>query len=53
LGQQDDGQKENSIVDIKRYLSTPENPLSNAEFTEFWNSLTVEEKNEFKRAELK
>jgi hypothetical protein len=48
------GKKEgNSIVDIKKYLSTPEKPITNAEFTSFWNSLTEEEKQEFKKTELK
>lgn len=48
------GKKEgNSIVDIKKYLSTPEKPITNAEFTSFWNSLTEEEKQEYKNTELK
>jgi len=53
LGEQDDGQKENSLVEIKQYLSTPENPLSTKEFQEFWSTLTEEEKHEFKTTELK
>ena len=48
------GKKEgNSIVDIKKYLATPEKPVTNAEFTNFWNSLTEEEKQEYKKTELK
>lgn len=53
MGQQDNGEWENSIVDIKRYLSTPENPLTTKEFQEFWASLSEDEKDEFKKAELK
>jgi hypothetical protein len=43
---------ENSIVDIKKYLSTPEQPITSAEFSEFWNELTDEEKVEFKNTKL-
>lgn len=53
MGQQDNGEVNNSIVDIKKYLSTSDNPLSTKEFQDFWNSLTEEEKNEFKKTELK
>lgn len=42
----------NSIVDIKKFLTTEENPLSGAEFTAFWQSLSDEEKDEFKNTEL-
>jgi hypothetical protein len=52
MQESDDGKKENSIVDIKKYLSTPENPLTTKEFQEFWSSLTEEEKVEFKTTEL-
>lgn len=48
-----DGTWENSIVEIKKYLSDGGEPLSTKEFHEFWGSLTQEEKDEFKRAELK
>lgn len=44
---------ENSMLDIKNYLDSSEKPLSTAEFTEFWKSLTEEEKHEFKTMELK
>lgn len=47
-----DGQHRNTIVDIKKYLSTSENPLTTKEFQEFWNSLTEEEKEEFRTTEL-
>ena len=43
---------ENKISDLKRYLSTDENPVSMQEMTEFWNSLTDAEKAEFKAADL-
>jgi hypothetical protein len=44
----------NTIVEIKKYLSTPDQPpMSNKEFMEFWNSLTEEEKDEFRKVELK
>jgi hypothetical protein len=43
---------ENSINDLKKFLSTPENPVSMQEMSEFWSSLTDEEKVEFKATEL-
>ena len=43
---------ENSIVDLKKYLSTEENPLSMEEFKEFWESCTDEEKQAFKQMPL-
>lgn len=43
---------ENSIVDIKKFLSTQENPVSTQEFHEFWNSLSDEEKEQFKNEKL-
>lgn len=43
----------NSIVDLKKYLSTPEHPLTTKEFQEFWTSLTEEEKAEFRNTKLK
>lgn len=44
---------DNSIVDIKMYLSTPDQPpVTVGEFNEFWKSLTDEEKAEFKATEL-
>lgn len=46
------GDFKNSIADLKRYLSTEEQPVSNTEMTEFWQSLTDEEKAEFKDTEL-
>lgn len=43
---------ENTLADLKRYLSTPEHPVSTAEMTEFWASLTDEEKVEYKSTKL-
>lgn len=43
---------QNSLTDLKRFLGTPEQPVSNAEWVEFWKSLTDEEKDEFRNAEL-
>lgn len=51
--QQPDGTWENSLSEIYKYLRAPENKLTMAEFEDFWKSLTQEEKDEFKRAELK
>jgi hypothetical protein len=46
-------EQENSIVDLKKYLGTPERPVSTQEMNEFWQSLTDEEKKEFKSTPLK
>lgn len=43
---------QNSIVELKKFLATPENPVSNAEFKDFWEALTDEEKLEFKTTKL-
>jgi hypothetical protein len=43
---------QNSLTDLKRYLGTDESPVSNAEWVEFWKSLSDEEKAEFRNAEL-
>lgn len=48
-----DVQIENSMMAIKEYLNTSEQPLSTAEFAEFWKSLSEEEREEYKRTELK
>jgi hypothetical protein len=45
-------EKENSVMDLKKYLSTPDRPVSMQEMTEFWKSLTDEEKQEFRRTPL-
>lgn len=44
--------KKNSLVDLQKYLSTPERPVKTAEMAEFWSSLNWEEKEEFKSADL-
>ncbi|HMS83590.1 MAG TPA: hypothetical protein PKD12_08070 [Nitrospira sp.] len=43
---------ENKISDLKKFLSTPDRPVSMEEMQEFWGSLTDEEKAEFKATEL-
>lgn len=42
----------NSLADLKRFLSTPENPVTSQEMSQFWMSLTDEEKAEFKKTQL-
>ena len=44
---------ENSMLDIKRYLDDEKKPLTTDEFTEFWTSLSNEEKEQYKKMELK
>jgi hypothetical protein len=36
------------LAALKRYLATPEQPVSTEEMSEFWGSCTDEEKVEFK-----
>lgn len=43
---------ENSMTEIRAFLNDPRKPLSMAEFSEFWKSLTEDEKTEFKNADL-
>lgn len=48
-----DAEKEgNSVSDLKKFLSTPENPVTMAEFNEFWKELTDEEKEQFRKEQL-
>ena len=42
----------NSIVDLKKFFGTPERPVGNQEFKEFWLSCTEQEKTEFKTTPL-
>lgn len=42
----------NSLTDLREFLHTEANPLSMAEFRDFWASLSDEEKEEFKNADL-
>lgn len=44
--------RENTLVEIRKYLNTDGEPCSTREFQEFWESLTDEEKHEFKNTEL-
>lgn len=43
--------EENSISDIRRYFEQ-DRPMEANEFVVFWKSLTDEEKDEFKKADL-
>lgn len=45
-------QDENTISDIRRYLTDETKPFLPGEFTEFWQSLSEEEKHEFKKMDL-
>lgn len=44
--------EENSISDIRRYFERDAKPMEANEFVVFWKSLTDEEKDEFKKADL-
>jgi hypothetical protein len=44
--------KQNSITDIKAYFEAGDPPLKEKEFLEFWKSLSEEEKNEYRKADL-
>ena len=43
---------ENSISDIRKFFEGGVAPLQPSEFTEFWKSLSDEDKTEFKHANL-
>lgn len=43
---------ENTIVELKKYLGTPERPVAMDEFKEFWDSCSEEEKKEYKETKL-
>lgn len=43
----------NSIVDLKKFFSTAEHPVSMEEFKAFWDTLSEQEKEEFKAAKIK
>jgi hypothetical protein len=48
-----DTMEENSIGDIRRFFEGPnERPLQPNEFVAFWKSLSEEDKDEFKKADL-
>lgn len=40
---------EANIQDVRKYLSTPEKPVTMTEFKDFWAACTDEEKAEFKK----
>jgi hypothetical protein len=42
----------NSAVQLKDYFSTPDRPVSAKEMTEFWKSLSDEEREYYKTADL-
>lgn len=42
----------NSITDLMRFFETNESPMTPAEFKDFWQSLSPEEKLEYRKAEL-
>lgn len=45
--------KENSLREIMDFLgSDPQHPLKDGEFSDFWKSLTDEERDEFRKADL-
>lgn len=46
-------EQENSLMDLKRFLGTPDRPVSALEMSEFWKACTEEEKEEFKSTPLK
>lgn len=48
----EDSGVQNSIVDIKDFLDSDTQPLQPDEFRMFWNSLTDEEKAEFRKTDL-
>lgn len=43
---------ENSMTELRNFFNVAEKPCSMAEFSEFWKSLSDEEKAEFKAADL-
>jgi hypothetical protein len=43
---------ENTITQIKEFFNSEEKPLKTAEVMEFWKSLSDEEKEYYKHAEL-
>jgi hypothetical protein len=48
----EDKEKEHKLPDLMKFFSTDDRPVSTGEFWEFWESLSEEEKLEFKKAEL-
>lgn len=44
---------ENTLKEIREFLSVPEKPVGTKEMADFWRDLSDEEKAEFKSADLK
>jgi hypothetical protein len=44
---------ENTIADLKKYLSDAAKPITMEEFKEFWETCSEDEKQEFKQTKLK
>lgn len=45
-------QDDNSIADIRRFFSENARPLEQNEFVQFWQHLSDQDKEEFKKADL-
>lgn len=45
-------ENENSVVQLMNFFGTPERPVKPAEFREFWDACSDEEKAEFRKADL-
>lgn len=48
----EDNSIRHSLPDLMRFLSTPEHPITSAEFNEFWRSCSDQEREEFRSTEL-
>jgi uncharacterized protein YdaT len=44
--------QQNTISEIKKYFEKDAEPISTAEFNEFWKSLSEQEKEEFRTSDL-
>ena len=44
--------KKNGIKELMEFFSTPERPVTTQEFTNFWKSLSLEEKEYYKNAAI-
>lgn len=42
-----------TLVELKKFFSTPDRPVSMKEFQDFWDSCTEEEKEEFRMAKAR
>lgn len=43
----------NSMLDIRNFFETEDQPLADKEFRDFWMSLSKEEREEYRSADLK